>query len=71
VQIKDTVIVSPPSINQGFGLPGTNMAASTIDDDAGGETLVVFYQTEGDDIAEFGRDLEGGAWSYSNLPLSL
>lgn len=56
--------------NQGRPLPGSHFSVSAINDKSGGESLIVFYQTVGDDITEFVRDLFGGIWSYIPLPMN-
>ncbi|KAF2429622.1 hypothetical protein EJ08DRAFT_670910 [Tothia fuscella] len=66
---KDTLTVSLPVKDQGVPLPGSHLSVSAINDHSGGESLIVFYQTEGNDITEFTRDLFGGPWSYIPLPM--
>jgi len=56
--------------DDGSGLPGTHMSVSTLPNASGGDSLVVFYQVEGDDVTEFVRDLNGGGWTSVQLPLS-
>lgn len=51
------------------GLSGTHMSVSAIPNNSGGNDLVVFYQTEGDDISEYTRDLVAGQWSSVDIPI--
>jgi hypothetical protein len=51
------------------GLPGSHMSVTAIGDPSGGASLYVFYQTEGDDITVFTRDITGGEWSQGRLPI--
>lgn len=51
------------------GLPGTHLSVSTIPDTSGGDSLIVFYQQEGDDITMYTRDIESGQWTYLPLPI--
>ncbi|GAB7355291.1 hypothetical protein MBLNU459_g5829t1 [Dothideomycetes sp. NU459] len=51
------------------GLPGTHLSVSALPNDSGGNSLVVFYQTEGSDITEFTRDLNQGQWFQDSLSI--
>ncbi|KAJ9640892.1 hypothetical protein H2199_005560 [Coniosporium tulheliwenetii] len=51
------------------GLPGTHLSVSTIPDRSGGDSLIVFFQQEGDDITMYTRDMEGGQWTFVPLPI--
>jgi hypothetical protein len=66
---KDTLTVQLNGDDDGAGLLGSHLSVSAINDKSGGESLIVFYQTEGDDITEFTRDLFGGAWSTISIPI--
>ncbi|KAF2837806.1 hypothetical protein M501DRAFT_995047 [Patellaria atrata CBS 101060] len=51
------------------GLPGTHFSVSTLPDNSGGFSLVVFYQKEGSDITEMMRDRDNGQWFETDLPI--
>jgi len=51
------------------GIPGTHMTVSAVPNKSGGASLYVFYQTEGDDITLFTRDLKAGTWTSGTLPI--
>jgi hypothetical protein len=50
-------------------LNGTHMTVSAVPDTSGGATLLVFAQTEGNDITLYTRDLLGGVWTSVQLPV--
>lgn len=52
------------------GLKGTHMSVTAVEDQSGGTSLYVFYQTRGDDLSVFTRDLNGGQWTQGELPIS-
>lgn len=68
---ENTTIVSSDSftIPLASGIPGTHLSVSALPDASGGNSLVVFYQTEGDDISQFNRDLDGGQWTTASLAI--
>lgn len=51
------------------GIPGTHMSVTAVGDQSGGTSLYVFYQTRGDDLSVFIRDIKGGQWSQGELPI--
>lgn len=51
------------------GLPGTHLSVSELPTSSGGNNLLVFYQTEGNDITEFQRDLDQGQWTEAELTI--
>ncbi|KAF2015806.1 hypothetical protein BU24DRAFT_492003 [Aaosphaeria arxii CBS 175.79] len=51
------------------GLNGTHMSVTAVADFSGGTSLYVFYQTRGDDISVFTRDIKGGQWTQGELPI--
>lgn len=51
------------------GLNGTHMSVTAVEDQSGGTSLYVFYQTRGDDLSVFTRDLKGGQWAVGELPI--
>jgi hypothetical protein len=66
---KDTLTVALPAPNEGVPLLVSHLSVSAINDHSGGESLIVSFQREGDDIKEFTRDLSGRPWSYIPLPM--
>ncbi|KAM0720683.1 hypothetical protein Q7P37_004820 [Cladosporium fusiforme] len=55
--------------DQGPGLSGTHFAVTSLPNQSGGNSHVVFIQTNGSDITEYVRDLEGGRWSRVNISI--
>jgi hypothetical protein len=51
------------------GLPGTHMTVSAVPNQSGGAELYVFYQTVGNDVTLFKRDMKGGGWTQGPLPI--
>jgi hypothetical protein len=45
------------------------MSVTAVEDQSGGTSLYVFYQTRGDDLSVFTRDLNGGQWTQGELPI--
>lgn len=43
------------TITGGIGLPSTHLSVTTLPDRSGGDSLLAFFQTEGDDITAFTR----------------
>jgi hypothetical protein len=65
-----TIDTSTEFIVQGEpGISGTHLSVSTIPNDGGGNSLIVFYQTVGNDITEYTRPLVAGQWSAVNIPI--
>jgi hypothetical protein len=52
-----------------LGLKGTHLSVTAVQDQSGGTSLYVFYQTRGDDLSVFTRDIEGGQWTQGELPV--
>ncbi|KAF2650858.1 hypothetical protein K491DRAFT_720389 [Lophiostoma macrostomum CBS 122681] len=52
-----------------LGIKGTHMSVTAVDDQSGGTSLYVFYQTRGDDLSVFIRDIKGGQWTQGELPI--
>jgi len=50
-------------------LPGSHLSVSAIPNLSGGDSLLVFYQTNGSDITEYTRDLTGGQWAQVNIEI--
>ncbi|KAI9808912.1 MAG: hypothetical protein M1827_007137 [Pycnora praestabilis] len=63
----------PPSqtltVNGEKGLAGTHLSVTALPNDSGGNSLLVFYQTNGTDLKEFVRDLDQGQWTESSIPI--
>ncbi|WPH03131.1 Hypothetical protein R9X50_00600600 [Acrodontium crateriforme] len=51
------------------GIPGTHLSVSALPNLSGGNDLVVFYQTAGDDVTEYTRDLVAGQWTAVDLSI--
>jgi hypothetical protein len=51
------------------GVKGTHMSVTAVEDQSGGTSLYVFYQTRGDDLSVFTRDIKGGQWTQGELPI--
>jgi hypothetical protein len=51
------------------GLPGTRTSVTAVGDRSGGRSLYVFFQTRGDDLSVFTRDIQGGQWTQGELPI--
>ncbi|GAB7341492.1 hypothetical protein MBLNU457_7720t2 [Dothideomycetes sp. NU457] len=66
-----TISGAPFTVDGGSspGLPGTHMSVTAEPSSSGGNNLYVFYQTEGNDITEFTRDIVSGQWSDYVLPI--
>lgn len=64
----DTFVVNS-GIKGSAGVPGTHLTVSTIPNQSGGDSLIIFYQTKGSDITEFLRDMNGGQWSLTYIPI--
>jgi hypothetical protein len=50
-------------------LAGTHFSVTAVQNDSGGDTLMVFNQDNGTDITGNVRDLNSGQWTYSTLPI--
>ena len=51
------------------GLPGTHLSVTAEPSSSGGNNLYVFYQTGGNDVTEFTRDIVSGQWTELQLPI--
>ena len=51
------------------GISGTHLSVSAIPNSGGGNSIIVFYQIEGNDITEYTRDLVAGQWSSLGIPI--
>lgn len=56
-------------INGQKGLPGSHLTLTSLPNNSGGNSLLVFYQTNGSDITEFVRDFDAGQWTSSQVPI--
>lgn len=50
-------------------LDGSHFSVTTLPNNSGGDSLVVFNQQNGTDITQNFRDFSNGQWSYSDLPV--
>ena len=66
---ENTSIVSQDTFTIGGdpGLPGTHLSVTALPNQSGGDDINVFYQTVGDDVTEYTRDLEVGQWSKVSI----
>lgn len=66
---ENTSIVKKDAFTIGgdAGLPGTHLSVTALPNQSGGDDINVFYQTVGDDVTEYTRDLEVGQWSKVNI----
>jgi hypothetical protein len=67
---EDTLTVEVNIEDEGRPVAGSHFSVTAVNDQSGGESLVVFYQTVGNDITEFTRDLYEGMWSYIPVPVN-
>lgn len=68
---ENTSIVTSDSftINGAKGLPGTHLSVTALPDESGGNSLLAFYQIEGNDVTEFVRDFDKGQWTSSSIAI--
>ena len=66
--IKDDFVIETASGPVKF-LNGTHLSASAVRTQTDGHVLLVFAQTEGNDVSVYTRDLEGGIWTSDKLPV--
>jgi len=50
-------------------LPGSRLGSVILNTAQGGQEIHVFYQTNGSDISEFVRTLDGGSWAVDAVPM--
>jgi hypothetical protein len=66
-QSENTTLGNEIVVTNGSGdvkfLNGTHMTVSAVQDKSGGAELLVFAQTEGNDITLFTRDINSGIWT--------
>jgi hypothetical protein len=55
------------TVNGEPALPGSHMSVTAIPNQSGGNSLCVFYQTNGSDITEYTRDLTIGQWGAVDI----
>lgn len=63
VQGDDFIVEGDP------GVPGTHLSVTSLPNESGGYNIQTYYQTKGDDITFYTRDLLGGEWSGSTVPI--
>jgi hypothetical protein len=68
---ENTSIVASDSftINGAKGIPGTHLSVTALPDESGGDSLLAFYQINGNDVTEFVRDFDKGQWTSSSIPI--
>ena len=64
---KSFIVAGPKG--PALGLKGTHMSVTAVQDQSGGKSLYVFYQTQGSDLSVFTRDIKGGQWTQTQLPI--
>jgi hypothetical protein len=52
------------------GVPGTHLSNTALPDKSGGSHLVVFFQTNGTNIAQYARDDTGGPFTSAEVPVN-
>ncbi|KAF7513005.1 hypothetical protein GJ744_011271 [Endocarpon pusillum] len=55
--------------NGALGIPGTHLSVTSLNGTSGGRYLYAFYQTEGNDISIFSRDVLAGLWAEDHVPI--
>jgi hypothetical protein len=68
---ENTTIVSNSQfvVDDAPGISGTHLSVTALPNQGGGNSILVFYQTEGSDITEYIRDWLGGQWSTVDIPI--
>ena len=51
------------------GQPGTGLGITVQPNSSGGDDVFVIYQTNGGNISEYKRPLEGGDWSSADISI--
>jgi len=52
-----------------FGVPGTHLSITALNDVSGGSRIAVFFQTEGDDVTQYSRDATAGTFFSAKVPI--
>ncbi|KAK3702202.1 hypothetical protein LTR37_015034 [Vermiconidia calcicola] len=52
-----------------LGMSGTHLSVTAMPDQGGGNSLLVFYQVDGNDITDYTRDLLAGQWTSTNIEI--
>lgn len=62
---ENTALVPGDSFQiQGLpGVPGTHLSVTSLANPSGGDSILAFYQTRGDDITGYSRDKYAGQWT--------
>lgn len=66
---ENTKMVDSFTVDGDPGLAGTHLSVTGIKNAGGGESVVVFYQTKGDDITYNVRDSVRGLWTSTDLKI--
>jgi hypothetical protein len=51
------------------GISGTHLSVTALPDTGGGNSILVFFQTIGNDITEYTRDWLAGQWTSLNIDI--
>ena len=66
---KTSFAGEPFTVDSVPGISGTHLSVSALPDAGGGNTLTVFFQTEGSDVTEYTRDWIAGQWTSTDIPI--
>lgn len=67
---ENTSFVGEPfTVDDVAGISGTHLSVSALPGAGGGNTLTVFFQTEGSDITEYTRDWIAGQWTSTDIQI--
>jgi hypothetical protein len=66
---EESSILDSLTVGNQTGLLGTRMAITTRADGNGGTNLFIFFQMIGDDVTVMTRNLAGGVWNLTSLPI--
>lgn len=66
---ENTSIANSFKVDSDKGIPGTHFSVTALPDQSGGDSLCVFYQTEGEDVTFATRDFVQGAWTAAVLQM--
>lgn len=64
--VTDIVLNDTFSLPQ-TAVPGSHFAFTALPTSDGGDEMVAFFQSEGNDITELTRDYDGGQWHENDM----
>ncbi|KAI9760935.1 MAG: hypothetical protein M1835_000074 [Candelina submexicana] len=67
---ESTIVRSYLDIKEKPALPGSHLGSVVLNTTLGGQEIHVYYQTNGSDISEFVRTLDGLSWAEDVVPLT-